>query len=163
MILPDHEIREYAQRGMIEPFNDAQLNPASYDIRIGDTVIDFSAGWQNLKLIPERGMRVLPNEFLLLASKEIFNLPDDICAQFQLKSSLARRGLEHAMAGWCDPGWSGSVLTMEIKNIGNFPIHLSRGDRIGQMIFMKMTSPAERSYREVGRYNNDKTVMGAKE
>ena len=36
-----------------------------------------------------------------------FNLPNDISCQFVLKSSRAQSGLNHLLAGWCDPGWHG--------------------------------------------------------
>jgi len=53
-----------------------------------------------------------PSEFVLAETIETFNLPDDISAQFVLKSSRAREGLNHLLAGWCDPGWHGSKLTL---------------------------------------------------
>ena len=55
-------------------------------------------------------------EFCLAETLELFNLPDDISCQFVLKSSRARDGLNHLLAGWCDPGWNGSKLTLELKN-----------------------------------------------
>ena len=56
-------------------------------------------------------------EFCLAETLELFNLPDDISCQFVLKSSRARSGLNHLLAGWCDPGWHGSKLTLDaLKN-----------------------------------------------
>jgi len=106
-----------------------------------------------------------PNVFILAQSKEIFHLPNTISAEYKLKSSMARIGLEHLNAGWCDAGWNGSVLTLELKNMTrNHSILLQEGDAIGQIVFFKHTPvPEGKSYAVRGRYNNDKTVMGAKE
>lgn len=105
-----------------------------------------------------------PGRFLLAHSEQVFDLPDCISAEFKLKSSGARIGLEHLNAGWCDPGWNGSALTLELKNMTRkHRIILQTGDRIGQMVFYKHPPvPADRSYRVTGRYNNDPQVQGVK-
>ena len=49
---------------------------------------------------------------------------------------MARIGLDHLNAGWCDAGWNGSVLTLELINLlKNHSIALHPGDAIGQMTF----------------------------
>ena len=107
---------------------------------------------------------IYPGEFLLAHSVEIFNLPNNISAEYKLKSSMARIGLDHLNAGWCDAGWHGSVLTLELKNCTrNHEIIIRAGDMIGQMIFFSHEEvPESKSYAGRGRYNNDKTVSGAK-
>lgn len=169
MILPDYQIATFCQRGMVTPFDPELLNPASIDVRLGDTLLIESA--QSREMIPyplhkhhELDPYLLqPGQFALAPTMEIFNLPDTIAAQFMLKSSRAREGLEHLMAGYCDPGWSGSVLTMELHNSRQLhSIPLWPGMKIGQMVFHTMTGPPARSYRETGRYNGDSTVQGSK-
>jgi dCTP deaminase len=104
-----------------------------------------------------------PNEFILAHTLEVFNVPDDICGQFALKSSLGRLGFEHAFSGWIDPGFNSSVLTLELTNMRQrTPLPLWPGMRIGQVIFMRMSSRPDVSYRDCGRYNFDKTVKGSK-
>ena len=101
-----------------------------------------------------------PGQFILAQSQEIFNLPMNLSAEYKLKSSMARIGLEHLNAGWCDAGWNGSVLTMEFRNLTTFhEIELKYGDRCGQMIFWKH-EPVEHdmSYAVKGRYNGQKEV-----
>ncbi len=105
-----------------------------------------------------------PGEFILAQSYEMFNLPNTISAEYKLKSSMARLGLEHLNAGWCDAGWHGSVLTLELKNMTrSHEIVLHYMDKIGQMVFFQHSEvPADKSYAVRGRYNNDKTVSGVK-
>jgi deoxycytidine triphosphate deaminase len=61
-------------------------------------------------------------------------------------SSLGRLGLiVHATAGFCDPGWKGT-LTLELNNLTRVPIKLWSGLPIAQLSFMTLDRPAERPY-----------------
>lgn len=166
MILSDVTICEYvASHRMIENFSPEQVNPASYDLRIGpDIMWEDPHNLQPGALIPhkmdEEGWEVDPGEFVLAHSVESFNLPENVCAFVKLKSSRAREGWEHLMAGWCDPGWYGSVLTLELKNMSQYRrLHLRPGMLMVQMIFMFVDRPVSQLYK--GSYNNDKTVKGS--
>jgi len=73
-------------------------------------------------------------------------LPTDLVARLEGKSSLGRLGLLiHSTAGYVDPGWKGT-LTLELSNVANLPIALYAGMRIGQISFFRMSSPVERPY-----------------
>ncbi len=87
-----------------------------------------------------------PGEFVLGQTQEWVELPDDLVARLEGKSSLGRLGLLiHSTAGYVDPGWKGN-LTLELSNVANLPIALYFGMRIGQISFFKMSSPVERPY-----------------
>jgi deoxycytidine triphosphate deaminase len=61
-------------------------------------------------------------------------------------SSIGRLGLiVHATAGFCDPGWKGT-LTLELNNLTRVPIKLYAGLLIAQLSFMALDRPAERPY-----------------
>jgi deoxycytidine triphosphate deaminase len=61
-------------------------------------------------------------------------------------SSLGRLGLiVHATAGFCDPGWKGT-LTLELNNLTRVPIKLYPGLPIAQLSFMALDRPALRPY-----------------
>jgi dCTP deaminase len=169
VILPDHQIHALCEQGMVTPFDPALVNPASLDVRLGGTLLIESA--QGPELVPypleghsqEQPYWLAPGQFVLAQTVEVFSLPPTIAAQFMLKSSRAREGLEHLMAGYCDPGWSGSVLTLELHNSRQLhSVALWPGMRIGQMVFHRMASTPERDYRETGRYCNDTTVQASK-
>ena len=101
-----------------------------------------------------------PGEFCLAETLELFDIPDDISCQFVLKSSRAREGYNHLLAGWVDPGFNSSRLTLELKNERlHHPLPLFPGLKIGQMVFHAMSNVPMRSYRETGHYNNHLTVM----
>jgi dCTP deaminase len=77
---------------------------------------------------------------------EWVELPDDLVARIEGKSSLGRLGLiVHATAGFVDPGWKGT-LTLEITNLTRVPIVLWPGKPIAQLSLMTLDRPAERPY-----------------
>jgi dCTP deaminase len=177
--------------GVITNVEHDQINSASIDITVGrhfmreldpkhrDTPIrEKAAVSDEVILLSNREMPAMkvrdvgefgsisikPGEFVLAQSVQVFNLPDNISCEYKLKSSMARIGLEHLNAGWCDAGWNGSVLTLELKNMLRFhEIMVTEGDRIGQMVFFEhQPVPEDRTYAARGRYNNDPSVTGIK-
>ena len=170
MLVPDHEIRRLCQQhSLVAPYIEANLNPASIDVTIGGLImveVEHTAELQSLDInhhTQDNPYWVAPGEFFLAATQETFNLPDYIGAQFVLKSSRAREGWDHAEAGWCDPGWHGSKLTMEIQNSRRYhSLPIWPGLRMGQMKFILVSGTVERSYAVTGRYNNDSTVAASR-
>lgn len=165
-ILVDWQINDLIKEtNLITPYDPSLLNPASLDVLLGDEIIvenDIHYGWKKVSLDKKDGILIMPNTFLLASTKEVFNLPDNISCEFRLKSSRAREGWGHALAVWIDPGFNNSVLTLELKNYTRFKkLHLFAGMKIGQIIFHEHEY-CDKSYRETGRYNNDKTVMESK-
>ena len=166
MLLPDSEIRALCQeKALIQPFDPERLNPASYDVALGDNIMIEVA--ETPELIrhsiqthsKEDPYWLKPGEFILAETQETFNFPDDVAGQFALKSSRARQGYQHLLAGWIDPGFHG-VLTLEIKNIRQkhrLPIWPEM--LIGQIIVFMMSKPVEESYSIKGHYNGCETVM----
>ena len=165
-VLCDWEIKARCQKSqMVVPFDAELLNPASLDLRLGlYLMVENICDPELLRIdISDRTeddpFMLQPGEFCLAETLELFNLPDDICSTFLLKSSRAREGYDHALAGFADPGWSNSRLTVELKNNRlHHALPLYPGLKIGQMVFHRMTPPL-RSYRETGHYNNHLTVM----
>ena len=172
-VLSDWEIRGlcgYQEAPMIHPFNESLLNPASYDLQLGpNLMVEVRDQFELMRVdISDRTeddpYLLLPGEICLAETIEQFNLPDKfgaISAQFVLKSSRARDFYGHMLAGWCDPGWNGSRLTLELKNERkHHPLPLYPGMKIGQMVFFRMSrDPVVVSYAKVGHYNNHETVM----
>lgn len=172
------ELCELIEQGVIKNSDYSHVNSSSIDIRLGDKIL-VEAGslcetvelnkkgklfTDSIDLVKEKYFLLFPNKFILAQSMEVFNLPNNISAEYKLKSSMARIGLEHLNAGWCDAGWNGSVLTLELKNMTtNHQIILRPGDFIGQVVFFKHAPvPEDKSYAVRGSYNGDKEVSGVK-
>jgi dCTP deaminase len=161
-VLSDGTIKRLVEQGRIkiEPWEQAMVQPASLDLRLGDsfrvfhnhkvTAIDLSEPPANLteqvKVSDGEPFVIHPGEFCLGRTLEHVELPDDIVARIEGKSSLGRLGLiVHATAGFCDPGWRGT-LTLELNNLTRVPIRLYAGLPIAQLSFMTLDAPAERPY-----------------
>ena len=97
--------------------------------------------------VKEGGAFILhPGEFVLGSTLERVALPDDLVARLEGKSSLGRLGLLiHSTAGFVDAGWDGH-LTLELSNVATLPIALYPGMKIGQISFLRMTTPADNPY-----------------
>ena len=168
MILSDWQITARCNGGMVSPFDPALVNPASLDVRLGDTLLIESAVDDVMVPYPlaghtqENPYLLKPGQFVLAHTIESLRLPDDIAAQFMLKSSRAREGIEHLMAGYADPGFNG-CMTLELVNSRQLhPVALWPGMKIGQMVFHQMAATPQRSYAVTGRYNGDATVQGSR-
>lgn len=170
MILCDWEIRNLCEgAAMVQGHHPDLINPASLDVRLGDRLQveqRFSRQMRTIDISRHTAQHpywLKPGQFVLAETREVFNLPDSIAAQFVLKSSRAREGIEHLLAGYCDPGWNGSVLTMELHNSRRLhAVPLWPGLAIGQMVFHRMSSRPLESYAKVGRYNGDRQVTASK-
>ena len=105
-----------------------------------------------------------PGEFMLACSIEVFNLPPTITAVLAMRSSMGRYGIDHANAGFCDPGWAYSRMTFELKsNLRFHTVALQVGMCIAQVYFFEHEAvPDDRCYSLTGRYNNDSGAQPAK-
>lgn len=177
MLLSHNQIKALVRRGVVEHAKEEAINAASLDIHLGPLlliepvyggILDYAKrdkpSWHTVDMTNAEYI-LRPGEFILAQTVEVFNLPNNISAEYKLKSSMARIGLEHMNAGWCDAGWHGSVLTLEFKNMSRInSIRLRPGDAVGQLVFFQHEPvDDEASYATRGRYNQDKTVSTIKE
>lgn len=157
----DFQIRQLSREmGLIEPFNLDQVNPASYDVRLGPTLkvetdngsfIDFD--------ISKETFYMPPGAFVLAHTAEFVRIPSDLECVFQLKSSRGREGYGHQLAAYIDPGFNGQI-TLELHNSRRFrELPLYEGLLIGQLRFAKLDQTPMRTYAVTGRYQNDTGVQ----
>jgi dCTP deaminase len=161
-VLSDGAILRLVSEGRIkiDPWDESMVQPASVDLRLGHsfrvfhnhkiTAIDLreppSGITERIDVSDDEPFVIHPGEFCLGRTRERVELPDDIVARIEGKSSLGRLGLiVHATAGFCDPGWRGT-LTLELNNLTRVPIRLYAGLPIAQLSFMTLDAPALRPY-----------------
>jgi len=168
VILSDHTIREELEAGriVIDPLLPKSIQPSSVDLHIdryfrvfrNHTMghIDVKQNLEDLtelvEIAEEDKFMLHPGEFVLGSTLERVALPTDLVARLEGKSSLGRLGLLiHSTAGFVDAGWDGQ-LTLELSNVANLPITLYPNMKIGQISFIRMTTPADVPYgsAEVG-------------
>lgn len=170
MILSDKTLMKMLEQKelIVEPIEKEQIQPASIDIRLGNTfsiVEDTSTGIINLeneikyKTITSDTYILLPNQFVLATTMEYFDLPDDLTAFVEGRSSLGRMGLFIQNAGWVDPGFKGEI-TLELYNANRCAIELKAGRRVGQLVFAKMDDRAINPYN--GKYQGQRGATGSR-
>ncbi len=170
MILSDKTLTKMLEEKtlVVEPIEKEQIQPASIDIRLGNTfsiVEDTSTGIINLeneikyKTITSDSYILLPNQFVLATTMEYFDLPDDLTAFVEGRSSLGRMGLFIQNAGWVDPGFKGEI-TLELYNANRCAIELKAGRRVGQLVFAKMDDTALNPYN--GKYQGQRGATGSR-
>ncbi|MBQ3842022.1 MAG: dCTP deaminase [Ruminiclostridium sp.] len=170
MILSDKTISRMLDDGSltIRPVTKEQIQPASVDIRLGNTfsvVDDSPSGIITLdsaikyKSITADTYLLLPGQFVLATTMEYFELPDDLTAFVEGRSSLGRMGLFIQNAGWVDPGFKGEI-TLELFNANRCAIELKSGRRVGQLVFAKMDDNALNPYN--GKYQGQTGATGSR-
>jgi dCTP deaminase len=146
MIKPDRWIREWGRSGGVTPFEENQVNAASYDVRVSDHWICPTRDPEELHA---PSIKLFPGEVVLASSMEYVRIPRDVACDLKLKSTLGRLWINHSLAGWCDPGFEGEI-TLELQNLGPQPFILEAGRRIAQLIFIAMESEPDVAYGDPG-------------
>ncbi|NLV11540.1 dCTP deaminase [Halomicrobium sp. HM KBTZ05] len=168
MILSDTDILRRLEAGdlVIEPLDDIdlQVQPASVDLRLGREFLEFQHAnipcihpnseqeteeYTDRVTVDDGDEYILhPGDFVLGTTHERVEIPADLIAHVEGRSSLGRLAIVvHATAGLCDPGYEGQI-TLELSNLGTAPVALSPGMRISQLTFTELKTPADRPYGE---------------
>lgn len=176
-LLAGPELIQLINDGVIDALPE-NINASSIDVRLGRHIkvertrgmgygqeVDIAAkedlSWTDVE-IGDHGYVVKPGQFLLAHTVEVFSMPDDISAEFKLRSSVARVGLEHMNAGWVDSGFSGD-LTLEFKNMTQaHGLVIRPGMRLGQITFHRHAPAGEYSYSVKGRYNSQRGATSSR-
>lgn len=155
----------------------SRINGTSIDVTLDKFVCveDLTGGMDKVNLakgetikltepfeLREKGY-MMPNTIMLASTKETFNMPNWLSAEYSLKSSIGRSFLGHELAGWIDPCFNGKV-TLELKNNTQFhKLILEEGMKIGQVKFFKHSPvPYSKSYAVRGQYNGQDKVQPSK-
>lgn len=170
MILSDKTIFSMLENKTLQitPLEKEQVQPASVDIRLGNTfsiVEDSSKGIITLeneikyKTLKSDTYVLMPNQFVLATTMEYIDLPNNLTAFVEGRSSLGRMGLFIQNAGWVDPGFKGEI-TLELYNANRCAIELKAGRRVGQLVFAQMDEIALNPYN--GKYQGQKGATGSR-
>lgn len=170
MFLSDIDIKKAVKNGeiVLKPFDERRLQPASYDILLGNTFFVNDAHSSTFidpvkKIFPKtKEIKISDNEVFVLHpgvsilgySKDFFG-SDTHLIEVNGKSSLARIGLlVHNSAALVNPGHFLNIA-LELCNLNNVPIVLHPNMPIAQLTFSQLSSPPKQNYKEVGRYSKD--------
>ena len=169
MYLSDIDIKKALESKeiTIENFEERRLQPASYDILLGNKFI-ITESHTSQYIDPVRGefpktreVEIADDEsFVLHPGVSVLGTTIDYVGatgnyliHISGKSSLARIGLiVHNTAGIVNPGHFLNI-TLELGNLNNIPIVLRPKMEIAQLLFSRLTSSPSQSYDETGRYS----------
>ncbi len=170
MFLSDIDIHAAVKNGevILEPFDPKRLQPATYDIRLGNVFIVNDAHstkaidpvkgifpkTQTIEVADGEEFVLHPGVSILGYSKEKFG-SDKYLIEVNGKSSLARIGLiVHNSASIVNPGHILNIA-LELCNLNNVPIVLRPGMEIAQLSFSTLSSHTKKSYQQTGRYHHN--------
>lgn len=157
MLLSDITIQEYIAGGKITIFPEFDLcdvRPAGIRMHLGKELLIPTPGQQiDLSLsgeihftkieIPSCGFVLKPNEFVLGATQEKFQVPRDIVCHVDGRSTVARIGLAiHCTSGIIDGNFEEArTIVLEMKNQGPFSIVLKPMMALAMLSFTLLTTP----------------------
>lgn len=166
MILSDRDIKKYLQAGKIKLFPKpdlvTQLGSVSIDLRLGYTFRVFEHSrfpyfdprkknysgevTSVVQVVEDEPFILQPADFVLATTIESVELPDDLLARLEGRSSLGRLGIVvHSTASVFEPGWRGKVV-MEMGNLGRMPVALYPGMRVCALTFETLSSRVDVPY-----------------
>lgn len=170
MILSDTTLKQMIATGelVVTPIDEKSIQPASIDCRLGDHFLVVEQNQMDIitldaeikyREIHSDTITIPPHTFLLATTQEYVEVPNNLTAFVEGRSSIGRIGLFIQNAGWVDPGFKGRI-TLELYNAGSLPIKLQAGKRICQLVFCKMDKVAENPYH--GKYQGQKVTVGSR-
>ena len=163
MILSGIEIkRRLGTEIHIDPFEEAQLNPNSYNLRLHSELLVYNDAVLDMKRentaraigIPSEGLIIEPNRLYLGRPME-YTETNGYVPMLEGRSSIGRLGLFiHVTAGFGDVGFCG-YWTLEMFCIA--PIRIYAGVEICQIYYHALEGECE-PYAS-GKYNRNKGVQ----
>lgn len=164
MPLSDRDIRKYLNSGRIritpQP-TDEQIGPGSVDLTLDDEFWRFRKKVKKIDLakakhddvlerVKAKSIALKSGEMVLGRTVERITLPADLCGKLEGRSRYARFGLAIHVSSSLVQAGSDNRQVLEIVNMSPAEITLRAGTRVCQMLFMAMSSPADRPYARFG-------------
>jgi dCTP deaminase len=163
MILSGKEIKnKLGKEIIIDPFNEKQLNPNSYNLRLHNELLIYDESILDMKkenkvkkiIIPEDGMVLEPGKLYLGRTIE-YTETDKYVPMLEGRSSIGRLGLFiHVTAGFGDVGFRG-FWTLEIFCVQ--PIKIYPGVELCQIYYHSLEGEYDQYCS--GKYQNNEGVQ----
>lgn len=157
MLLSNEDIKRAMKDGeiLIENFSEGCLEPASYDMRMGNEAVT-ETGKINVQ---EKGILMLnPGDLAVLGTYEILTLSTKYAGHIGLRSHYTRKGLVLLTGPQIDPGYNG-ILTIAVCNLGPGTITIPYMERFITVEFFKLIKEASKPY--AGPFKGQRTIPTA--
>ena len=145
-ILSDKEICKLLndKKLIIENFSEKCLTPASYDLRLGEYYYSSSKKEPQILSCGDV-ITIEPNQFVLVTTYEILQLPRNIVGQIGLRARYSLSGLLNISGIQVDPGFKGR-LVLGIANLSAKTRKISYLESIFTIQFQTLLEESERQY-----------------
>lgn len=164
MILSGKEIKKQIDQGhiTIDPFDASRLNPNSYNLRLHNELLVYTADVLDMKKPNDYEMITIPQEGLVLRPGKLYlgrtfehTSTQSFVPMLEGRSSVGRLGLYiHVTAGFGDVGFSG-YWTLEIQCVQ--PIRIYPMVEICQIYYHSIEG--EYSPYRSGKYQNNTGIQ----
>lgn len=158
MLLTDKDIKQGIESGelIIEHFSEDCLQPASYDMRLGEEGITSSG---REKVNPQdKGLLTIPaGDFALVTTHERVKLKPRIAGHIGLRSHYARKGLILLSGPQIDPGFQG-VLVLGLNNVSPSDLVIPHKEKFCTVEFYRLNEEPLRPY--AGEYQDQSGISG---
>lgn len=163
MILTGEEIKAQQGKGLlIEPFNEQQVNPNSYNLRLADELLVYASHELDAARLNATDLIEIPPEGILLEPSRIYlgrtverTETRDYVPMLEGRSSTGRLGLlVHISAGFGDVGFCG-YWTLELHCVQ--PVRIYAGMEICQIYYHTIEGKVK-PYSS-GKYQNNHGIQ----
>jgi dCTP deaminase len=151
----------------IDPFSPEQLGAASIDLTLGDEIRVFEPRDGPIDLREDADYRdhtrvhPLEEPYVLEPgctvhgiTRELIQLPDNLCGFLEGRSRFARLGLMiHVTSAFVQPGVANRQV-LEMSNVADRPLRIHAGVRLCQLVLMRTEGAA----RYGGRFSEQETL-----
>ncbi|WP_353930182.1 hypothetical protein WJM97_18065 [Okeanomitos corallinicola TIOX110] len=135
---------------LIEPFNENQIESASYQLCLGEEVYISPLPDTPLKerkkvfLSEKETVCIPPGQFAFLITSEIIKVPKNSLAFISIKFKFKSHGLINVSGFHVDPGYCGKLI-FAVYNAGPLHLHVARGERIFTIWYADLDQEDEKS------------------
>ena len=138
-VLLSDQIEYYAiHHNMIQPFSTDSVRPAGYSLHVGDEFM-IAGKLYDFEKQKITDLTIEPYEVAIIKIAEKLCLPRFLIGRWDIKVTLAYKGLMWVGGAQVDPGFKGHLLC-PIYNLSNKSVHLKRGSELAVIDFVKTTT-----------------------
>ena len=159
-LMTDNEIKQAMEKGdiEIEPFNEKQLQPATYDMRLGKrAIVSKTVTLKELKeqitkeeakeidITKEGSIRIPGGAFALVTTLERIKLNKLYAGHIGMSTYYVRKGLSLLSGLQIDPAWDG-VLILGLVNVSPRSITIDYQDTICSIEIHRLSVEPDKVY-----------------
>lgn len=159
-------LRRLRDERLVEPFDDARIDCASYRLALGEQVfvtkdqpLDGSPEPPIVKTLSDSDSVIVirPGQFAFLLTQEVVTVPRDAMALISMRAGMKFRGLINVSGFHVDPGFTGKLI-FGVYNAGPAEIYMSRGEAIFLIVFASLDKVSDESHSYKGGANGRTTI-----